>query len=72
MARAPAGFPAAQQASLAKRVKMAVGGVKAAGERVGEVIISPEGVIRILTGSPNGTDGLDRESANEWDEVLRA
>lgn len=33
MARAPAGFPAAQQASLAKRVKMAVGGVKAAGER---------------------------------------
>jgi hypothetical protein len=41
MARAPAGFPAAQQASLAKRVKMAVGGVKAARRSVRKALMRP-------------------------------
>lgn len=65
----PAGYPRARVPSLARRVRQAIAAVKAVGETVAAVEISPEGAVRVLTAAAGAT-ALNLEAANEWDDVL--
>lgn len=64
----PAGYPKARVPSLAKRVRELVEALKAGGETIASVEISPEGGVTVLTTA--GARPASASRANEWDEVL--